>query len=282
LRRPERSAIQRRDKLVREHHEKEVMLWDQQWKDNRVHDAMSMREGIHQKYVDESKQTEEFQRQSKHELAAETRTRHEAELAAEAAKFKTGEAERKTREENRQSLEETKHQSKAVDFSHKTDMFLRDEQARATSADLKAKKEKARLDSGKKRQTDIEKERLAAEKAERQKKAADKKAFHEAQRIKAAEKVLDAERTRREIAEFEAKEKLKDVERVLAETSVTAARAAEAKSMLDGVKAPAGGDNGTNRTAYEAKMRETYGTGEGLLYGKGDGKGIEPSALDFW
>jgi len=278
----EQHAIAMREKHVRENHEDEVAGWDAEWKANRVADDRAMREAVRQKHDVAEAVFDDFKRQAKAELAHETITLHNAEVQSETSKFQNGEAERREREQTRQMREDTNAKSQVVDYSHKTEMFLRDEAARAGFSDAKAAKAKARLEHGKNRQAETEKDRIASERAAKRKQNADKKAFHEAQRLKAAETALMKEKVKRVTAEKTAAETMIEVERASAEAKVTMERARQAAGELSAIKAPLGGGRTGARTAHEARMRAVYGTGEGVLYGKGDGVGIEPSHLDFW
>jgi hypothetical protein len=152
-----------KQKTVRENHEKQVAGLEAEWKGRRVADARAMRADIQQKELGAERQFEEFKRQAKTELAYETAHKAEAAKRAEKDKFRAGETERRQREENRQQIEETKLKSRTADYDKRSEMFLRDEAARAELAGAKAAKERARLEYCRTRQTEIQTERIATE-----------------------------------------------------------------------------------------------------------------------
>jgi len=223
-------------------------------------------------------------RQVKSEMAQSAEAQATREAADLAKKMALGEEERKGREENRQNLEEAKQAAKQIDFDHKTSMFLRDEAARYGAKEMKSTKQKKRLQDGQDRMKELENERLVAEKEEKKRQQAEKRAFHEEKRRLAAENALLKERTKKALNEKAARDAAHDAERVLSEMRLTHERRAEVEKEVDALKhSPLGrGDIGEKaRTAYEAKMRSTYGTGADNPDAPGvDGAGSK--ALSFW
>lgn len=119
-------------------------------------------------------------------------------------------------------------------------------------AQMKEKEEirKARLEEGKERQRIIEAERLAKEKEEQKAHLQQRRAFHEMQRRKAAERALWRERHAREAQEREAGVLSLEAKRVDALVKVKAEQAGVLKRELDELRSK-------GRSASAPRLRVT-------------------------
>ena len=149
-----------------------------------------------------------------------------------------------------------------------TELFERDQAARAKAAADKAKQSSAKFADGMKKQKELVDERKAAERAEKKNKDEARREFHEAQRRKTGQTALIKERRKRKEDEKAAAAMLKAAEHAKVEAEHANERAELASKDLNVKKrlsgqSPESSTTGA-RTQYEHRMRAQFGTDESL------------------
>ena len=161
-----------------------------------------------------------------------------------------------------------RHCNRCVLLCLQTELFERDQAARAKSVADKAKQSSAKFAEGMKKQKEFVDERKAAERAEKKKKDEARKEFHEAQRRKTGQTALINERRKRKEDEKAAAAALKATEYVKVEIDHANERAEMASKDLNVKKrlssqSPESSTTGA-RTQHEQRMRAQFGTDETL------------------
>lgn len=254
---------ERAEKIQMEHFHADLELQERR---RREQDALYLRDTT----IENQRQQTEAMRQAnlraQHELAEETQKLVASQSQAEQEKFKLGEEERKKREQERQERELNLINSKMKAEEHKQSLFMRDEAARATLKQHKQSIASTKLQQGKKKMKEQVNEDLKAEAEAKKKKDADRRAFHQQHRKKQAEATLMIEKNKRLAEEKAVEETLKAVEIAKEEAEHAKARAAMASGDLKKKKKSTTSSSTASqvamRTAYENKMRGTFGTGD--------------------
>lgn len=259
---------ERSEKIRMERFHEDLEVQDRR---RREAEALDQRDAVVSHLEEVSEALRQANLHAQQELAEETRKLQEQEASKQQEKFKLGEDERKKKEADRQEKEMTQINSKMKTEEHKQQMFTRDEAARATLKQRKDQIAKEKMQQGKKKQSELVNEIKKAEADAKRKKEEEKKAFHQQMRKKQAESTLVAEKNKRLAEERKAAELIREVELAKVEAEYAKGRAAMASEDLNKRKGTT--ETGKEviattksqvdaRTAYEAKMRAQFGSGD--------------------